>query len=187
MGASSKMDGHHCAIFPANGANTPVEIFESDTPLMVEERSLLCDSGGPGRMRGGLGRKFVIRIPDDEFSPLAPTSIAIQAGRYRYPPGGLFQGAAANKAQFIVNDKAGDSSGLTLCDSGDVIQFISAGGGGDGDALERDPVAVEQDVRNEYVSIERAKIDYGVVIDPETLKVDTAKTQKLRELRKQKG
>ncbi|MGD9058582.1 MAG: hydantoinase B/oxoprolinase family protein, partial [Desulfobacterales bacterium] len=186
MGASSKMDGHHCAIFPANGANTPVEIFESDTPLMVKERSLLCDSGGPGRMRGGLGRKFVIQVPDDEFAPQAPTSIAIQAGRYRYPPGGLFKGAAANKAQFIVNDKAGDSSGLTLCDSGDVIQFISAGGGGYGDSLERDPVAVEQDVSNEYVSIERAKLDYGVVIDPKTLKVDLTKTQKLREQRKQK-
>ena len=48
------------------------------------------------------------------------------------------------------------------------------------------PVAVEQDVRNEYVSIERAKVDYGVVIDPETLKFDPAKTQKLREQRKQK-
>jgi N-methylhydantoinase B len=184
MGASSKMDGHHCAIFPANGANTPVEIFESDTPLIVEERSLLCDSGGSGKMRGGLGRKFVIRIPDDEFAPQPPTSIAIQAGRYRYPPAGLFKGMAANKAQFIVNGKAGDSSGLTLCESGDVIQFISAGGGGYGDPLERDPVAVERDIRNEYVSIKRAKQDYGVVVDPETLEVDLEKTQQLREQRK---
>jgi len=183
MGASSKMDGHHCAIFPANGANTPVEIFESDTPLIVEERSLICNSGGPGKMRGGLGRKFVIRIPDDEFAPQAPTSIAIQAGRYRYPPGGLFKGGAANKAQFMVNDQAGDSSGLTLCESGDVIKFISAGGGGYGDSLARDPQAVEQDVRNEYVSLERAQADYGVVIDPKTLKVDLEKTKKLREQR----
>ena len=184
MGASSKMDGHHCAIFPANGANTPVEIFESDTPLIVAERSLICDSGGPGKMRGGLGRKFVIRVPDDEFAPQAPTSIAIQAGRYRYPPGGLFQGGAANKAQFLVNDQAGDSSGLTLCESGDVIKFISAGGGGYGDSLERDPQAVEQDVHNEYVSIERAQADCGVVIDPKTLKVDLEKTKNLREQRK---
>jgi len=183
MGASSKMDGHHCAIFPANGANTPVEIFESDTPLIVEERSLICNSGGPGKMRGGLGRKFVIRIPDDEFAPQAPTSIAIQAGRYRYPPGGLFKGGAANRAQFMVNDQAGDSSGLTLCESGDVIKFISAGGGGYGDSLARDPQAVEQDVRNEYVSLERAQADYGVVIDPKTLKVDLEKTKKLREQR----
>ena len=79
MGASSKMDGHHCAIFPANGANTPAEIFESDTPLIVEERSLICDSGGPGKMRGGLWRKFVIRIPDDDTAPEPPTSISIQA------------------------------------------------------------------------------------------------------------
>ena len=187
MGASSKMDGHHCAIFPANGANTPVEIFESDTPLMVKERSLLCDSGGPGKMRGGLGRKFVIRVPDDELAPQAPTSIAIQAGRYRYPPGGLFNGDAANKAQFIVNDKDGDSSGLTLCESGDMIQFISAGGGGYGEALDRDPQAVARDVRNEYVSVERALADYGVVIDPKTLEVDVEKTQKLREQRKGGG
>ena len=184
MGAGSQMDGHHCAIFPANGANTPVEIFESDTPLIVEERSLICDSGGPGKMRGGLGRKFVIRVPDDEFAPQAPTSIAIQAGRYRYPPAGLFKGGAANKAQFMVNDQAGDSSGLTLCESGDVINFISAGGGGYGDPLARDPQAVEQDVRNEYVSLERAQADYGVVIDPKTLKVDLEQTKKLRKQRK---
>ncbi len=187
MGASSKMDGHHCAIFPANGANTPVEIFESDTPLIVEERSLICDSGGPGKMRGGLGRKFVIRVPDDDTAPEAPTSIAIQAGRYRYPPKGLFKGGSANKAQFVVNDQAGDPSGLTLCESGDDIHFHSAGGGGYGDPLERDPQAVEQDVFNEYVSIEQARHDYGVVIDSKTLKVDLKATEKLRAARKQKG
>jgi N-methylhydantoinase B len=187
MGAGSKMDGHHCAIFPANGANTPVEIFESDTPLIVEERSLICDSGGPGKMRGGLGRKFVIRVPDDDTAPEAPTSIAIQAGRYRYPPKGLFKGGSANKAQFVVNDQAGDPSGLTLCESGDDIQFHSAGGGGYGDPLERDPQAVEQDVFNEYVSIEQARHDYGVVIDSKTLKVDLKATEKLRAARKQKG
>ena len=184
MGASSKMDGHHCAIFPANGANTPVEIFESDTPLIVEERSLICDSGGPGKMRGGLGRKFVIRVPDDDSAPEPPTSIAIQAGRYRYSPKGLFKGGAANKAQFVVNDQAGDPSGLTLCESGDVIQFHSAGGGGYGDPLERDPQEVEQDVFNEYVSIEQARNDYGVVIDSKRLKVDLKETEKLRASRK---
>jgi N-methylhydantoinase B len=184
MGASSKMDGHHCAIFPANGANTPAEIFESDTPLIVEERSLICDSGGPGKMRGGLGRKFVIRIPDDDTAPEPPTSIAIQAGRYRYAPKGLYKGGSANKAQFVVNDQAGDPSGLTLCESGNVIQFHSAGGGGYGDPLERDPQAVKQDVFNEYVSIEMARNDYGVVIDSKTLKVDLKETEKLRAERK---
>ncbi|MGD9024083.1 MAG: hypothetical protein PVG52_04520, partial [Desulfobacterales bacterium] len=86
-----------------------------------------------------------------------------------------------------VNNQDGDSSGLTLCESGDVIQFVSAGGGGYGDPQERDPHAVELDVRNEYVSIERAEADYGVIIDPATLKVDLEKTQELREQRKRGG
>jgi N-methylhydantoinase B len=184
LGASSRMDGHHCAIFPANGANTPVEIFESDTPLIVEERSLVCDSGGPGKMRGGLGRKMVIRVPDDELAPQPPTTIAVQAGRFRYPPLGLFGAKAGAKAQFVINNKSGDPSGLTLCQSGDIIQFHSAGGGGYGDPLERDPEAVAADVFNDYVSIERAREDFGVVVDPVTLKVDLEETGKVRGSRK---
>jgi N-methylhydantoinase B len=180
LGAGSRMDGHHCAIFPANGANTPVEIFESDTPLIVEERSLVCDSGGPGKMRGGLGRKMTIRVPDDEYAPQGPTSIAIQAGRYKYPPHGLFGAGPGAGARFVVNEQTGDPSGLTLCLPGDVIQFASAGGGGYGDPLQRDPQAVEADVVNGYVSIEKAREDYGVVIDPATLSVDAAATEKIR-------
>ena len=180
LGAGSRMDGHHCAIFPANGANTPVEIFESDTPLIVEERSLVCDSGGPGRMRGGLGRKMTIRVPDDDYAPQGPTSIAIQAGRYKYPPRGLFGAGPGSGARFLVDEQPGDPSGLTLCQPGNVIQFESAGGGGYGDPLQRDPQAVAADVVNGYVSIEKAREDYGIVIDPVTLRVDAAETDKVR-------
>jgi N-methylhydantoinase B len=180
LGAGRRMDGHHCAIFPANGANTPVEIFESDTPLIVEERSLVCDSGGPGKTRGGLGRKMVIRVPDDEYAPEGPISIAVQAGRFKYPPHGLFKAGAGAKAQFLINGQPGDPSGLTLSQKGDVIQFHSAGGGGYGDPLERDPETIEQDVCYGYVSIDRAREDYGAAIDPVTLKVDLEKTEKIR-------
>ena len=180
LGAGSRMDGHHCAIFPANGANTPVEIFESDTPLIVEERSLVCDSGGPGRMRGGLGRKMTIRVPDDDYAPQGPTSIAVQAGRYKYAPRGLFGAGPGSGARFLVNEQPGDPSGLTLCQPGNVIQFESAGGGGYGDPLQRDPQTVAADVVNGYVSIEKALEDYGIVIDPLTLKVDSAETNKVR-------
>jgi len=184
LGASSRMDGHHCAIFPANGANTPVEIFESDTPLLVEERSLVCDSGGPGKMRGGLGRKMVIRVPADEKAPRGPTSIAVQAGRFKYPPNGLFGAKPGSGARFLINDQPGDPSGLSLCENGDVIQFHSAGGGGFGDPLERDPEAVEHDVFNGYVSLEKALDDYGVVIDPVTMKVKVEETKRNRAVRK---
>jgi N-methylhydantoinase B len=181
LGAGSRMDGHQCAIFPANGANTPVEIFESDTPLIVAERGLIPDSGGAGRMRGGLGRRMVIRVPDDELGPQPPVTVAVQAGRFRYPPEGLFGGRAGSRAEFVRNRQPADPSGLTFCDRGDVIEFHSAGGGGYGNPRERDPEAVASDAANGYVSIERARDDYGVVLDPATLQVDTAATEKLRE------
>lgn len=180
MGASSRLDGHHCAIFPANGANTPAEIFESDTPLLVEAREIVCDSGGPGKMRGGLGRRMVIRVPNDDCAPLSPVTVAMQAGRFQYPPQGIFGGRPGAKAQFLHNDQPGDPGGLTLCEPGDVLAFYSAGGGGYGDPTDRDLEALETDIRNGYVSIERAWEDYAAVIDPATLKTDIEATEKLR-------
>ena len=69
MGAGAANDGNYIYIFPANGAGTPVEIFESDTPLIVEKRELLADSGGPGRTKGGVGKRVVFRVPDDSYAP----------------------------------------------------------------------------------------------------------------------
>ena len=180
MGASSRFDGHHCAIFPANGANTPVEILESDTTMIVEERSLIQDSGGPGKQRGGIGRKMIFRSPDDGENSCGTTSIAVQAGRYIYPPEGIFGGKNGSLAKFQKNGKNADPSTLTFMDPGDRISFISAGGGGYGDPFERDPKAVEKDVQYGYVSIEKAKQDYGVIIDPESFTLDLDATLELR-------
>jgi len=180
MGASSRFDGHHCAIFPANGANTPVEILESDTTMIVKSRSLIKDSGGPGKQRGGIGRQMIISSPDDGENSPGTTSIAVQAGRYIYPPEGIFGGKDGSKAKFLKNNENADPSGLTFCDPGDIISFISAGGGGYGDPFERDPKLVERDVQYGYVSIERAKLDYGVIIDPDSLKLDLDATLKIR-------
>ncbi|MBW1721940.1 MAG: hydantoinase B/oxoprolinase family protein [Deltaproteobacteria bacterium] len=181
MGASARNDGYYTYIFPANGANTPIEIFESDTPLIVERRELLPDSGGPGKMKGGLGRRVVFRAPEDDFAPLPPVNLGIQSGRFRYPPEGLFGGKPGAKARFLVNGKPGNPYGLTQFGPGDVVTMDAAGGGGFGNPLERDPEKVERDVLDGYVSIERAREDYGVVIDPETLKVDPEATRSLRE------
>jgi N-methylhydantoinase B len=180
MGASSGADGHYVSIFPANGANTPVEIFESDTPLLVEKRELLSDSGGAGKMKGGLGRRVVFRIPDDEYAPMPPVNLGIQSGRYRYPPEGLFGGKHGAKARFLVSGRPGNPFGLTRMKPGDVIIMDAAGGGGYGDPLERDPEMVQDDVIQGYVSMEKAREDYGVVIDPATMKADLSATDELR-------
>lgn len=181
MGAGARNDGNYVYIFPANGANTPVEIFESDTPLIVEKREILSDSGGIGRMKGGLGKREVFRIPDDEYSPMPPVNLGIQAGRYIYPAEGLFGGKPGARAQFLVNGEPGNSYGLTQLKPGDVVTIDAPGGGGYGDPSERDPALVLNDVIQGYVSLDNARSDYKVAIDPATLEIDEEETRNLRQ------
>jgi N-methylhydantoinase B len=69
---------------------------------------------------------------------------------------------------------------------GDVFRHELPGGGGWGDPLKRDPQKVLKDVRNEFVSLECAVTDYGVVIDDATWQVDEAATTLLREVHREK-
>jgi N-methylhydantoinase B len=63
---------------------------------------------------------------------------------------------------------------------GDVLRHTMAGAGGHGDPLERDPSLVAEDVADEKVSVERARSDYGVVIDPSSGRPDLKATAALR-------
>ena len=180
MGASLNNDGNYVYIFPANGANTPIEIFESDTPLIVENRELLTNSGGPGKMKGGLGQREVFRVPDDKYAPIPPVNLGIQAGRYIHPPEGLSGGKHGAKARFLVNGVPGNPYGLTQLKPGDVVTIDAAGGGGHGNPLKRELEMVESDVIEEYVSLKKAREDYGVIINPKTMKIDKEATRRLR-------
>jgi N-methylhydantoinase B len=67
------------------------------------------------------------------------------------------------------------------------VSLRSAGGGGWGSPLERDPKLVQWDVKNEYITIETARNVYGVVLDPKTLEINMEETKRLREEMKKKG
>jgi N-methylhydantoinase B len=110
--------------------------------------------------------------------------LGIQAGRFRYPPEGLFGGKAGQKATFLVNGAAANPYGLTQLKPGDRVTMDAAGGGGYGDPLERDPVLVAEDVQNGYVSLAQASEAYGVALDREGMKVDTGQTKRLRASRR---
>ncbi|MCP4362499.1 MAG: hydantoinase B/oxoprolinase family protein [Chloroflexi bacterium] len=164
LGAGRQQDGEQCYIFPANGANTPVEILESDTPLLVERRELLPDSGGAGEQRGGLGRRVVIRVPDGDDAPQSPVKLGIQSGRFQRPPQGLFGGQSGAPAKFLVNGKPGNPYGLTQLEPGDMVTMDAAGGGGYGDPQKRDLQALMRDVADGKVSPKGAKEQYGVEV-----------------------
>ena len=76
--------------------------------------------------------------------------------------------------------------GPVVAPAGTVLRFVSNGAGGWGDPFERDPSQVLIDVRDEYVTIDGAARDYGVVVtgdpvrDPEGLVVDADATARLR-------
>ena len=80
----------------------------------------------------------------------------------------------------MINGEPGNPYGLTQLKPGDVVVMDAAGGGGYGDSLDRDPELVESDVVEEYVSLKSAKEDYGVVINPNTMKAEVDATQRLR-------
>lgn len=164
MGAGAGGDGSGSFVFPANAANTPVEIFESDTPLVIRSRELLVDSGGAGKFRGAQGRREVIWVPDEERGPLGSVGMAIQSGRFQLAPEGLFGGRSGSLARLTVNGRPADSYGLTRLRKGDVVEFDTAGGGGFGDPAERDAAAVARDVASGRVSAERARLDYRFVL-----------------------
>ncbi|MCC7362192.1 MAG: hydantoinase B/oxoprolinase family protein [Anaerolineales bacterium] len=167
LGAGSARDGEGCFIFPANGANTPVEILESDSPLIVERRELLADSGGAGRQRGALGRREVFHVPDDAYAPQGPVSLGLQSGRFRHPPEGLFGGQPGARAQFLINGRPGNPYGLTSLQPGDTVTMDAAGGGGYGDPAQRERAALSSDVRAGKVSRAGAQRDYGVELEAE--------------------
>ena len=127
-GRRQSNDGNYVYIFPANGAGTPVEIFESDTPLIVERRELLADSGGPGRMKGGLGRGSSSRSLRC-LRARASREPRDAVGAVRLSAGGPFRRASRARARFLVNTTPGNPLRPHAACPGDVVTIDAPGGG----------------------------------------------------------
>jgi N-methylhydantoinase B len=179
LGARRHRDGTDAVRIHASGsANLPVESLELAYPLQVVRYELLRDGGGPGTFRGGMPVRRDTRI-------LVPaTTLSTTADRETHPAEGMEGGLSGAPSGFILNPGtpaerrvAAVTAGLPL-EPGDVVSVRTAGGGGYGDPLERDPSRVLADLLDDRISPEAAKKIYGVAVRDG--KVDQEATGRLR-------
>ena len=164
MGGRPGADGLGAVSFPYNVRNVSVEWSESETPVLFEQRELIPISGGAGQWRGGLGEELVITAPIERgAAPDQPLLLSGSAGRMRNPAQGLLGGAPGSLAAIEIGGAAleATASPAAAIEPGQRLRFLLPGGGGYGNASERDPALIERDLRNGYISAERARRDYG--------------------------
>ncbi|MFI0372920.1 hydantoinase B/oxoprolinase family protein [Actinomadura sp. 1N219] len=154
MGALATQDGLSCISFPANCANIPIEIIESDAPLLIRCKRLLPGSGGRGKFRGGLGQRVEIEVLDGDLGPRGTVLAGLRGGRLGVPVRGALGGEGSFAARVELNgDRIDIGSQVTLA-AGDVLAFELPGGGGYGDPEERDPRLVAADIADGLVPAE---------------------------------
>ncbi|MFT7459253.1 MAG: N-methylhydantoinase B [Planctomycetota bacterium] len=154
-----------CPVFAASLTTQPIEAQERIFPIHVDHCMIVTDSGGPGEYRGGCGvsKAFQLRDAKDAI-------VSYVCDRERSIVWGLEGGLSAGPHGMSVTHEETSNylgtivSGVRLSADDGLIR-ASSGGGGLGDPLLRETQAVLDDVIDDYVSIERAAKDYGVVIE----------------------
>jgi len=140
-----------------NTENAPVEETELNYPVRVTRLSLVEDSDGAGRHRGGLGLR-------KDFLFDRPTTFTVLADRTRRGPWGVLGGHDGRPAEYVLIRDGVETRlpAKTTLDvqPGDTISYRTCGGGGYGNPQERDPELVRRDVREGKVSVERAREVY---------------------------
>jgi N-methylhydantoinase B len=182
-GGRPDADGEDVSMSVCQGdvRNAPIENLELKGPVVVEERALRPDSGGAGKFRGGLGVRTRIRA-------LADGRINVQGGdggRLTCPPWGVLGGGPGEVAKTLVKAPGEPEFHVPTNQpltwpAGTEVLYMTAGGGGWGDPLEREPARVLRDVREGYVSAARAREQYGVVLTAGGDAVDEPATAALR-------
>lgn len=153
------MDGTHVHI--TNSSNLPAEALENEYPLLVEEYSLVPDSGGLGQFRGGLGIARQIRILDDNTFGYASTEGT------RIPATGLRGGGIGGLGSIVI-DKGTDSETRIPANrpgsqlkAGQSLRVETPGGGGFGPAALRSAESIAHDLAGGKISREAARQGYG--------------------------
>ncbi len=175
------------ACFGTGLMSQPNEGNERVNPTRTLEFQIKQDSAGPGRWRGGVGVQKTSLLLEAEGAVMSYICDRERAvvwgveGGLPSMPHGLTMKRAGEDAEIWLGSVFSDYPVKT----GDQFARPTAGGGGFGDPLLRDPKKVMEDVIDDYVSLRRARIDYGVVIreidrDLCQYEIDEAQTEACR-------
>jgi len=174
-GARPTKDGLSATAFPSGVRNTPVEINEAISPILVRRKEYRVDSGGAGRWRGGLGQ--VMEIANVEGAPFALSSMF---DRVRNAPRGRDGGDDGTCGRVSLASGAElKPMGRQTIPAGDTLVLDMPGGAGYGEAKNRPPAMVSADLRDGLVSRAAAEREYAVALT-EDGSIDTAATERLR-------
>jgi len=181
-GARAAADGLEGVSNPlANLSNQPIELIEADVPLEIVSYGLVPDSGGAGLRRGGLAFARSFRLLADE------AVVTVRTDRRYHRPCGIDGGQPGGGSSTVLRGAAETRvlppmpmEAIALV-RGDVLEHVSAGGGGFGPAFARDPELVLDDVLDDKVTREAAVEQYGVVLTgDEPPRVDLERTRARR-------
>jgi N-methylhydantoinase B len=178
-GGRPDKDGIEAVTNPSqNMSNTPVEILEAQHPVRIEEYALVPDSCGAGLWRGGLGLRRQYRLLEGE------ATLQLRSDRMRFRPYGLAGGRPAAPTRNVLEQdgaaRAMPAKFAVTLRRGDLVSHDQPGGGGHGDPLARDAERVAADAADDKISVEYARREHGVVLDPATRAVDAGATAALR-------
>lgn len=179
-GARPKKDGLSVTAFPSGVRGTSVEALENSAPVVLWRKELLPDSGGPGRQRGGLGQIVEVATIDG-----APFFVFAMFDRVVFPANGSFGGMPGMRGDALLdNGEKLRIKGKQVVPADRRLRLCLPGGGGMGNALDRDLQRVEADLRAGIVSREAAFRDYGAIANGfGAVDVEASRRERARRLR----
>ena len=152
-----------------NCANTPMEVFETRFPWIVEEYALRPNSGGAGKYRGGLSNVKQMLCTGEMLVSQMTNKHKIGAwglkGGFEGKVGAtLYKNSSSDEWKTVVDafGKVSPSKYSNIeMKPGDRVRVLAPGGGGFGIPAERSPQAVNNDIAEGFISVKEAEDKYG--------------------------